>query len=144
MPLFSIIVVNYNTKDFTANCLDSVLAELQGDFEVIVVDNNSSDGSVAYLDQRFGKKIKIIANKENLGFGRANNTAAKIAGGEYLLFLNSDIIIRENIFPKLLSCFINLRVAVVAPQLVLLDGLVQDDAYGQFPSLISILFGKFF
>jgi hypothetical protein len=142
MPSFSIIIVNFNTKDLTADCLDSVFSKLSGDFEVIVADNNSSDGSVDYLNGRYGSRIKIISNRENLGFGRANNTAAKIAAGEYLFFLNSDTIIPEDILPQLKICFGLPRVAVAAPSLVLPGGGIQKNSFGKFPNLFNTLLGK--
>lgn len=110
-PILSIIIVSYNTKDITLDCLTSILKDKKlylgkGDIkeysiptEIIIVDNNSHDGSVQSI-RDFVKKnqipdqyFQIIANKDNSGFGKANNQAAKIAQGNYLLLLNSDTIV---------------------------------------------------
>lgn len=84
---FSVIIVNYNTKELTKNCLNSIFSNCsESDFEIIAVDNNSQDGSIEMLKKDFGDKIKLIANSKNIGFGSANNQAAKIAQGECLFF----------------------------------------------------------
>ena len=90
----SIIIVNYNTAQLTANCLKSVYDNLPSKyiFEVIVVDNASTDGSVDALKKQF-PQCKLIANKQNLGFSKANNIAIKQSLGAYVLLLNSDTIV---------------------------------------------------
>lgn len=137
---FSFVIINYKTKELTANCLESIIKNCQGDFEMIVVDNNSSDGSVVFLQEKFGEKIKIITNQENVGFGRANNQAAKIARGTYLFFLNSDTLVKENILPPLQVCFDDLQTGMAAPRLVLPDGSPQEYANGSLPSFFKSLF----
>ncbi len=98
MPTLSIIIVNYNVQFFLENCLHSVFNALKGiESEVIVVDNNSVDGSLKMLAQKF-PQVKLIENKENLGFSRANNQAMKIAKGEFLLLLNPDTVVEEDTF----------------------------------------------
>ncbi len=84
--------------------MESAITSLQA--EVIVIDNNSSDGSVSYLQNRF-PFIQFIVNKENVGFGRANNQGLAIAKGDYILFLNPDTIIPEDCFTKCISFFEN-------------------------------------
>jgi len=102
----SIIIVSYNTKLITAACLNSVLTSLRNSkikFEIILVDNASTDGSSDYFSQFFEdeEKIKLIVNKTNIGFGPASNQAAKIAKGRYLLFLNSDTLVLNHSIEKL-------------------------------------------
>jgi GT2 family glycosyltransferase len=137
--MFSLIIINYRTKEITAACLDSVFKNCRGDFEIIVVDNNSGDGSVSFLQEKFGAKIKIIANEENAGFGRANNQAAKIAQGDYLFFLNSDTLVEEDIFPLLKVCFANPGAGIAAPRLILPGGSPQEYAGGRLPDFFSAL-----
>jgi GT2 family glycosyltransferase len=99
----TVIIVNYNVAYFLEQCLHSVkkaLLHVQG--EVIVVDNNSVDGSVAMVQQKF-PEFKIIANKQNTGFSFANNQALKIAKGEYCLLLNPDTVVEEDTFIKVVD-----------------------------------------
>lgn len=92
----SIIIVNYNTKQLTLNCLKSIYEHTRDiEFEIILVDNASSDGSVEAVAKQF-PEVKIIASNDNLGFGRANNLGAKYAKGEFLFLLNSDTLLIEN------------------------------------------------
>ncbi|NNJ54646.1 MAG: glycosyltransferase family 2 protein, partial [Bacteroidia bacterium] len=98
----SVVIVNYNVKHFLEQCLKSVEKALDNiDAEVIVVDNNSVDGSVDMLQENF-PRIKVIANKDNVGFSKGNNQAIKISKGEYILLLNPDTIVPENCFSKLI------------------------------------------
>src|SRR5690606_28748925 len=92
----SIVIVNYNVKEYLVNLLNSI-KNSKGDLmvEVFVVDNNSTDGSVEYLSTRF-PDIHFIANKQNVGFGRANNQAIREAKGKYTLLLNPDTLISED------------------------------------------------
>ena len=101
----SIIIVNYNVKFFLEHCLLSVLKACKGlTTEIIVVDNNSTDGSKEYLTPKF-PFVKFIWNSINLGFGKANNSAVLIAQGDYILFLNPDTILTEDCFEKCISFF---------------------------------------
>ncbi|MEP6726985.1 MAG: glycosyltransferase family 2 protein [Bacteroidota bacterium] len=94
--MLSIIIVNYNVKYFLEQCLYSVQKAVRGmDAEVIVVDNNSTDESVAYLQKIFSG-IKFIVNEKNTGYAKANNQGWQIAGGDYILFLNPDTILGED------------------------------------------------
>lgn len=95
----SIIIVNYNVKHFLEQCLLSVLRASQGlAIEIIVVDNNSQDGSVEMVQQKFGDTILVIANKDNPGFSKANNQGIDIAKGKYVLLLNPDTLVEEDTF----------------------------------------------
>ncbi|RSK28664.1 glycosyltransferase family 2 protein [Bacillus sp. HMF5848] len=91
----SIIIVNYNTKKLTIDAISSVLcSNTSYTYEILVVDNASSDGSVEAIRQQHSE-VKIIANDHNVGFSKANNQAIKIATGRYILLLNSDTIVHE-------------------------------------------------
>lgn len=107
--VLSVVIVNYNVKYFLEQCLCSVEKALQeaggagggpgaghlaSETEIIVVDNNSRDGSVEYLRSRF-PGVRFIVNEDNKGFSRANNQALEEAGGKYILFLNPDTIVPE-------------------------------------------------
>ena len=99
----SVIIVNYKVKYFLEQCLCSVSEAIEKiDAEVFVVDNNSTDGSIEYLQPKF-TRVKFIVNKENEGFGKANNKALSLAKGKYILFLNPDTIVAEDSFEKCIS-----------------------------------------
>jgi N-acetylglucosaminyl-diphospho-decaprenol L-rhamnosyltransferase len=101
----SIIIVNYNVKYFLEHCLLSVIKACTAvDAEIIVVDNNSTDGSEEYLSSKF-PAVNFIWSKENPGFGKANNRALAQAKGDYILFLNPDTIVPEDCFTKCISFF---------------------------------------
>lgn len=99
----SIVIVNYNVKYFLEQCLHSVMQATQHiEAEVFVVDNNSVDGSVPMLRQKF-PGVHLIANRENVGFSRANNQALRKAAGDYVVLLNPDTIVEEDTFTKILD-----------------------------------------
>ena len=99
----TIVIVNYKVKEYIANLLNSV-SKAKQDFNIqtIVVDNNSGDNSVEYLKDRF-PEVTYIANDENLGFGKANNQAIKIAEGTYTLIINPDTLVSEDTFSTLIQ-----------------------------------------
>jgi len=110
----SIIIISYNTEKITINCLKSIIESLKNSslkYEIIVVDNASKDSSVSSIKKLKSEiknrnlKINLIENKENIGFGPANNQAVKLAKSDYLLFLNSDIIVLNASIEKLYNFY---------------------------------------
>jgi GT2 family glycosyltransferase len=100
----SIIIVNYNTKDLLASCIDSILkSNPKVSFEIIVVDNASTDGSAQWLEKAQGGKIRSILHKKNLGFSKANNSGIKKAVGQYILLLNSDTHVKRGAIDTLVE-----------------------------------------
>ena len=96
----SVIIVNYNVSCFLEQALNSVYKALRNvEGEVFVVDNNSVDDSLEMLAAKF-PQVQVIANKENVGFARANNQAIRLAQGEYVLLLNPDTVVEEDTFEK--------------------------------------------
>ena len=92
----SVVIVSYNVRLLLEECLKSVEKAMTGiDGEIFVVDNRSSDDSVAYLEPRF-PDVHFIPNKENVGFARANNMAIRLSQAEYVLLLNPDTVVYEN------------------------------------------------
>lgn len=143
----SIIIPSWNTKDLLNQCLRSIFkSKSKYSLEVIVVDNGSTDGSVdmaAKMSLRY--PIRIIKNKTNLGFGRANNQGMRAARGRYFLLLNSDTIVKPEALPRMIN-FLDCRpeISVVGPRLLNFDGTVQPSA-GPFPGLfvtMAMLFGE--
>ncbi|MCX8105120.1 MAG: glycosyltransferase [Ignavibacterium album] len=105
MTDLSIIIVNYNVKEYLKNLLHSIKKASQNlSTEIFVVDNASDDGSVEMIREKF-PEVKLIANEKNLGFGKANNLALKEANGKFLLLINPDTLVAEDTFSKLIEFF---------------------------------------
>jgi len=122
----SIIIPVYNRLDFTQKCLESIFQfGSKYDFEIIVVDNASTDGTKEFLEN-LKEKIVFINNKENLGFAKACNLGAKKAQGEYLLFLNNDTIVTKNWMDILISELDeNPEIAIAGSKLLYPDETIQ-------------------
>lgn len=100
----SVIIVNYNTKELTKACIESVIHNTKGiTYEIVVVDNDSTDGSVDILSAM--PEITFVQSGSNLGFGRANNLGLKYSSGRYLLMLNSDTIVENDILARMVNHF---------------------------------------
>jgi GT2 family glycosyltransferase len=147
-PILSIIIVSYNTADLTSNCLKSIIQDkglTQIDYEIIVVDNNSSDDSLIKINQfktdiKSKKNIsfKLITNKTNHGFGKANNQGLKIASGNYILFLNSDTLILHSAISQSLDWLCSHpESSICTAQLLNHDKTIQASG-GFFPNLANI------
>ncbi|MDU2243550.1 MAG: glycosyltransferase family 2 protein [Paenibacillus sp.] len=99
----SVIIVSYNTSPLTLDCLRSVYeSETVYSYEVIVVDNASKDDSVAAIREEF-PQVRVIVNKENTGFAKANNQAMEVALGRYVLLLNSDTVVQPDTFQTMIA-----------------------------------------
>lgn len=99
----SVIIVNFNVRYFLEQCILSVqAASINLKVEIIVVDNNSTDNSCVIIKEKF-PNVQLIENKKNIGFAKANNQGVKIAKGKYVLILNPDTVLPEDIFVKILK-----------------------------------------
>lgn len=134
----SIIIVNWNTKDLLRDCLDSIYKTIDPlTHEIIVVDNASSDGSMAMLAAEY-PQVKIIANKENRGFGAANNQGFAVMQGRYALLINTDAVLTAGAVQKLWAfAEANPRAAIVCGQLLNADGSKQN-SIAAFPTLLTL------
>ena len=147
--MISIIIVNFKTPQLTLRCIKSIVETVSTSHEIIVVDNNSDDDSELLIKSYFPQVIWINELK-NHGFGRANNIGSKIASGEFLLLLNSDIILKPNTIDY---CFnkisANRNIGVLGCLLRNEDGTHQKSTYhyvGDFRSILTknVLFSYFF
>jgi GT2 family glycosyltransferase len=135
----SVVIVNWNTKDLLLKCLASICETIHDlRYDVWLVDNASTDGSVAAAVERF-PKIEVIENARNLGFAAANNLALKQIRGRYALLLNTDAALTEGAVQELFRFMENTPEAAMAcGQLLNLDGSKQD-SIANLPSLASLL-----
>ena len=127
----SIVIVNYNGAPFIRGCLDSVFSSVTAySYDVIVVDNASTDGSVAILSES-PHPIVLIKNATNRGFSAANNQGVAQSAGKYVFLLNNDTVIAEDTIQCLLDYFIaHPEVGIMAPQLLNRDGSLQGHGSG--------------
>lgn len=134
-PQLSIIIPSHNTKALLRRCLKSIYRQTKRvSFEVIVVDNRSQDGSPGLVKRAF-PQVKLIQNRENLGFGKANNLGAARAKGDWLLFLNSDTQVISGAIDVLVRQAARGNNKVVwGPKLLNRDGSLQPSV-GYFPTL---------
>lgn len=142
----SIIIVSFNTQKYLENCLNSIWANIKDtSYEVIVVDNASTDGSLDYLHQlESDKKIKLVSLPENLGFGGANNRGVAVASGKYLLFLNSDTLLEEDILTPTISYLDkHPEIGAYSCKLTFADGRSQPTG-GFFPTLSRVFVWQLF
>lgn len=137
----SVILVSYNTRELLKNCLLSVFEKTQDvEYEVYVVDNNSADGSVEMLENEF-PQVKLIKNKENKGFGTANNIAIKDSQAEYVFLLNTDTILTNNaikIFYDFMENSKDTKIACCGGHLYSEDAQTVNNSYGVFPNLTEL------
>lgn len=122
----SIIIVSWNVRDLLRKCLKSIYEKTQGiEFEVIVVDNASKDNSAQMVLKEF-PQVTLIASNENMGFARGNNMGLEQASGKYVLFMNPDMELVENSFPKLIELMNkDSQIALSTCQLIYPDGSLQ-------------------
>jgi len=141
---FSIIILNFNTRKITDNCLQAIFKNCNpNNTEVILVDNGSTDNSAEFFRKKYVNKINLIINERNYGFGRGNNKGARFARGKILFFLNSDTLIVNNIFKRVYKIFNTYpEVAVLAPRLLLADGGLQPYVCGSFPDIADLIANK--
>jgi len=141
MAKFSVIILSYNTLSITKKNILSLLKateSVKDQMEVIVVDNGSTDGSVEMLKNLKSEisNLKIIFNKKNLGYPKGNNQALKLATGNYVLFLNSDVIVDKLDFDTLIAYFENHKsVGVLTVKVVLPTGDIDPASHRGFPTL---------
>lgn len=136
--MVSIVILSYNTSSYLAECLSSVYKNVRDlPFEIIVVDNNSTDNSVHMVKTKFSK-VRLIESEENLGFAKGVNLGVKHAKGEWVLLLNSDTRVHENSIEKLVGfAKENQEVAVVGGKLKNRDGSTSS-SYSSFYTPLRI------
>jgi len=144
MKDLSICIVNHNAKDILRQCLDSIVGSgTKLDYEIIVVDNNSLDGSIELVRQNY-RQVQLIESKYNLGFASANNLAIKAAKGKHLVLLNNDTELVNDSFGKMVAFMgKNPRVGILACKLYEADGKTVQRNCRSFPlTPFDTIFGR--
>lgn len=139
--ILSVIIVNYNGCKYLKDCLNSLYKHLDGvSFEIIILDNNSKDGSCEYIKTNY-PEIKLIESNDNYGFGKGNNEAVNKAEGEYLLLLNNDTVILDDLGPVLVTLKSDLSIGAIG--INMFDG---NNKYlpctGNFPNILNMFWMK--
>ena len=139
----SFIIVNWNTCQLVIGCINSIKESVTAyQYEIFVVDNGSTDGSVKGIKRQFGAQVNIIENSKNVGFAKACNQAIRKARGQYIALINSDTVLKGGAIDALVSFLReNPAAAMVGPRLVDRDGKPQN-SYDNFPTLLTELFNK--
>ncbi|MFC1563941.1 glycosyltransferase [candidate division KSB1 bacterium] len=134
MVKISVIIVNYNVKEYLEQCLLSVKKSLRSiDSEIIIVDNASGDGSQRMIRKKF-PDVKLIENRINLGFSRANNIALRKAKGKYITLLNPDTLVQEDTFELIINAFDDFTEAgMIGGKVLNPDGTLQLSCRRSFP-----------
>lgn len=142
----SILIVSYNTKQTTIECIKKLIQALQHNThistEIIIIDNNSTDGSIEQIKSEKSQiknqniHLKLIANEENVGFGRANNEGLAVSEGKYILFLNSDVFVQDTHFEDLLYYMNkNPQVGALTVRITTPNGALDIASHRGYPSL---------
>jgi len=140
MPKISVIIVNYNGKILLEKCLESLFKVNYDNFEVILVDNNSTDKTVDFITKNYPSVI-LIKLDSNKGFAEPNNIGSKIAKGEHLLFLNNDTIVTPNFISELVKVIENdTKIAICQSLLLKLDGSI--DSSGDFIDKLGVVYNS--
>jgi N-acetylglucosaminyl-diphospho-decaprenol L-rhamnosyltransferase len=140
----SAIVISLNSRRFLRDCLDSLVRAPWRDvsFEIIVADNGSTDGTLELLSESY-PNVRVLAIGRNIGFCPAGNLAAREAAGRYFLFLNDDILIREDAVAKLVEWMdAHPDAGIIGSRLLNLDGTDQFSSGRTFPTPMNALFGR--
>ncbi len=142
MKDLSIIIPSYNTKDVTLRCLISLINQLSKEKqltgEIIVIDNGSTDGSVKKIEElkKTWVDLILIKNKKNMGYSKANNQGLMIAKGKYILFLNSDVIIKKISFLDLKNYLDkNNQIGGLTIKVLLPNGKIDPASHRGFPTV---------
>lgn len=144
-PDLSIIILNYNVRDLLLNCLDSIFKNKtdQDNWQIIVVDNASEDGSVKAIKEKYirgsrissGKTVELVENKENLGFAAGNNVGVKVARAPVVLFLNPDTVVVGDAISKSLKFLMsNPDIGALTARVELPNGKLDYSSHRGFPT----------
>lgn len=135
--LTSIIILAHNQLEYTKKCIDSILTHTQKPFELIIVDNGSTDGTADYLESELARlipedRLRVIKNNENLGFAKGNNQGIAASQADYVILMNNDVVVTPGWLSKMVTCAEkNPRIGIVGPKSNYVSGpqLVENVSY---------------
>jgi GT2 family glycosyltransferase len=134
----SIIIVTWNGLRHLQKCLPSIVASTYQNFEIVLVDNASSDGSIEFVEKKY-PNVKIVRNQTNLGFAEANNIGFENSDGEYVFLLNNDTTIEPDCLEKLMTKIKeNETIGGIQPKILRMDEPEKLDCVGDFPTISGI------
>lgn len=138
----SISILSWNTCELTKNCIQSIIENTEGmDYEIIIVDNASTDDSVEVIEENF-PQVRLVKNSRNLGFAKGSNQALEISHGKYFCALNSDTIIHGDAFKHMVDFLeTHPKVGVVTGKLLNPDGSIQYLMHRRFPTFLGLTCG---
>lgn len=138
-PLVSIIIVNWNGGQVFKNCLLSLSKISYPNWELIVIDNGSTDGSAGFIN-KYIERTRVIRNRVNVGFAPANNQGYKISKGKYILLLNNDTVVEPIFLDILIEKMTRKKdLGVVQPKIKVMDNPKYLDNAGSFMTRIGFL-----
>lgn len=140
--MVTVIIVTYNSENFIRKCLKGIQEKTNGiDYEIIVVDNNSSDRTAEIIYKEF-KDVRLIRNSKNVGFGAANNIAISRSSGDFIMLLNPDTVLENNAL-KILTDYMKTHedVGCAGAKLLNFDGTLQLSCR-RFPNFLNVFFGR--
>jgi len=141
-PKISIIIVNFNQKQTTLDCLESLSSIIYPNYEIILVDNNSKDDSVEVIGKKY-PNIKMVQSTENLGFAGGNNIGFKEASGDYILLLNNDTKVTPKFLEPLVEDFTKIKnLGIVQSKMFVMDKPTLLDSVASFQTTTGFLYHK--
>ena len=136
----SVVIPNYNGKKFLDDCMEALSKQTMKEFEVIIVDNGSTDGSQAYIKEKF-PSVVLIELQENTGFSGAVNVGIKAAKAKYVLLLNNDTKVFPDFVKQLYDAIRgNKRIFSVSSQMIKMYQQIAIDEFGYTKTSPSSLF----
>ena len=144
-PMVSVIILNYNGRNFLVDCLTSVLNSNYPNFEIILVDNASTDNSIKIAEETFGCSpiLRIVKNDANLGFAAGNNVGVAYGKGKYVLFLNNDTLVEPNWIIELVSVLENdAKIGAAQSKLISFADKRTIDSAGDFIDYYGLSFRR--
>jgi GT2 family glycosyltransferase len=142
-PLVSILIVNWNGKALLGDCLTSITSQTYRNYEILVVDNDSTDGSVEYIERNF-PSVRIIQNSQNEGFARACNNGMLCSRGEYIAVLNSDMELDKHWLEELTKPLQNKNIAATTAKALFFDDREKINYAGGAVNFLGFAFPKHF